>query len=112
MKKHFTFYSVGWMIVLFEAALCVVFALSVLLVNGTDAVGNDHVSLALLIAITVASAVLMKSGKRFLAKAVLGIALLPLLAIGYEAMILFLLPSHSQTGLPAGHPVIAGLLLF
>ena len=112
MKKHFTFYSIGWLVVLFEIILCIVFALSVVLVNGTDNVGKDHASLLFLVTLTVASIVLMKSGKRFLNKAVLGIAILPLLAIGYEVMITFLLPAHAQLAASASHSALASILLF
>lgn len=111
MKKHFTVRSIGWSVVLFEAVLCTVFALGVLLVNGADSWNDDHNSLTLLIILTLASVVLMKSGKRFLHKAVLGIAALPLLAIGYEAMVTFLTPAHAEPFLQ-GHQLLASLFVF
>ena len=109
MKKYFTFQSIGWLIVLFEIILCTVFALSVVLVNGADSWSSDHNSLVFLLTLTLTSLVLMKSGKRFLNKAVVAIAALPLLAIAYQAALLFSLPAQQVFH---SHPVIASMFVF
>jgi hypothetical protein len=89
MKKHYTIYTAGQVIVSIEIILCIVATLSVLLVNGTGSFTPDHLSLLLLMAITVCSAFLLKAGKRLYRKAVLWLAILPLFFIGYEAVISF-----------------------
>ena len=110
MKKYFSIYSIGWAIVLFEIILCTVFTLSVFLVNGTDAVGKDHLVLFSLIAITIVSIILMKSGKNFFNKAVLGMALIPLLFIGYQVMTTVVTPGHPQ--LQMNQPTLIGVVVF
>ena len=96
MRRLINISSVGRIIVFFETIMCAVWALSVFMVNGADAVNEDHLSLLLLITITIASIVLMKTSKPNLKKDVLWIAIFPLLFIGYEATITFLVPYQTQ----------------
>lgn len=109
MKKYFTFYSIGWIVVLFEIILCAVLTLSVLLVNGTDAIGKDHVALFLLLAITIVSIVLMKSGKHFLNKAAVGLALLPLFFLSYQVLLMFM--STGTAPVPANHQAFISIIV-
>ncbi|HVF81042.1 MAG TPA: hypothetical protein VM884_03875 [Flavisolibacter sp.] len=97
MKKHFNLYNTGWLIVLFETVMSTAWFLSVFMVNGTDAIGADHISLLLLVTLTIVSVVLMKARKPFLNKAVLWIAILPLMFIGYEVMATFLMPYQAPS---------------
>lgn len=97
MKKQLTISSVGRIIVFFEIIMCTVWTLSVFMVNGTDAIGEDHVALFLLIAMTVASIVLLKARNRLFNRAVLWIAILPLLFISYEATTAFFVPYESPS---------------
>jgi hypothetical protein len=92
MKKHFTLHFVGRLIVLLEIAMCATWTLSVLMVNGLDSLSLDHLSLLLLVALTVVSLVLLKSGSLRFKKAVLWIAVLPLLHLVYEAASTFIIP--------------------
>ena len=122
MKKHFSLYYTGWLIVMFETVMCAVCTLSVLMVNGADAIGADHISLFLLVAITIASLILMKARKAVLHKAVLWMAVLPLLFVGYEVMATFLMPYGAQslsatagqgiTHMPSGPPTLAYWLIY
>lgn len=122
MKKHFSLYNTGWIIVLFETIMCAVCTLSLLMVNGTDAIGADHISLFLLVAITIASIILMKARKAMLSKTVLWMAVLPLLFVGYEVLATFLIPysgqslsgaaGHLATNRPAGLPTLAYWLIY
>ena len=101
MKKLLNISSVGRIIVFLEIIMCAVWSLSVLMVNGTDAISNDHISLFLLLTLTIASVLLVKSRKPFLNKAVLWIAILPLLFISYETAATFLMPYDVQSVQPA-----------
>ncbi|HZH63957.1 MAG TPA: hypothetical protein VEY10_03630 [Flavisolibacter sp.] len=96
MKKYFTLRHTGWAIVLFEMVMCAVWFLSVFMVNGTDTIGADHLSLLLLVALTIASIRLMKARNPLFNKAVLWIAILPLMFIGYEAAATFMMPYEVQ----------------
>jgi hypothetical protein len=111
MKKYFSLHNIGWLIVLFESLTCSVLALSVFLVNGTDAIGKDHLALFLLLAITLVSVVLMKSRRSFLNKAVLGLAVLPLVFIGYQTLLTVLSPGM-PTQVPFTHQALASVALF
>ena len=94
MKKHFTLRRVGRLIVFVEIVLCAVATLAVLMVNGPDAFTADHLSLLVLVGITVASITLLKMRKAVHDKTVLWMAVLPLLFVGYETVAPFLL-SHA-----------------
>ena len=96
MKKLLTISSVGRMIVFFEVIMCCTYSLSVLIVNGADAFSEDHLALLLLAAITIVSAVLLKSRRRMLNKMALWIAILPLLFVSYQSTAAFLTPYHAQ----------------
>jgi glucan phosphoethanolaminetransferase (alkaline phosphatase superfamily) len=97
MKNLLNISSVGRISVFFEIIMCAVWSLSVFMVNGADAVNEDHISLMLLVTLTIASIVLMKTRKTHLNKAVLWIAILPLLFISYEAASTFLVPYEAQS---------------
>ena len=96
MRSVINISSVGRIIVFFETIMCTVWSLSVFMVNGADAVNEDHISLLLLVAITIASIVLVNTRKPNLKKAVLWMAILPLLFVSYEATVTFLVPYETQ----------------
>ena len=93
MKKHLNLYTAGRIILFFETVLCVVTALSVLMVNGIDSFSADHLSVLVLIGITITTRAFIKSSNIFLNKAVLWMAALPLLLISYE-LLAMLIPYH------------------
>lgn len=95
MKKHLTLSLAGRLIVFVEIVLCLVATLTVLMVNGTDSFTADHLSLLLLIGITVASVVLLKARKALHQKAVLWMSVLPLLFISYQSLAAFLFTHHA-----------------
>lgn len=93
MKKHLNLYTAGRIILFFETILCAVTAMSVLMVNGIDTFSADHLSLLILIGITITTRVFIKSSNIFLNRAVLWMAALPLLLISYE-LLAMLIPYH------------------
>lgn len=97
MKKLLNISSVGRMIVFVEILMCAVYTLSVFIVNGTDAISSDHISLMLLVALTITSIILLKSSRANLNKAVLWIAILPILFLGYEASATFFHSYEAQS---------------
>lgn len=86
MKKHLNLYTAGRIVLFFETVLCVVTALSVLMVNGIDSFSADDLSVLVLIGITITTRAFMRSSNIFLNKAVLWMAALPLLLISYELL--------------------------
>jgi hypothetical protein len=97
MKKQFSISSVGRIIVFFEVIMCAVWTLSVFMVNGTDTISQDHVALFCMVAMTVSSIILLKARKPLFNKVVLGIAVLPLLFISYQATSTFFVPYEAQS---------------
>lgn len=95
MKKHFTLYRTGWALIVFETVLSAVGFLSVFMVNGADAITSDHIALLFLFILTIASIFCMRYGKSSYKKAVLWMAVLPLMFVSYEVSASFFV--HSQT---------------
>ena len=95
MKKHLNLYTAGRIILFLETVLCVVTALSVLMVNGIDSFSTDHLSVLVLIGITVTTRAFVRSSNIHLNRAVLWMAALPLLLISYE-LLAMLIPYHPQ----------------
>ena len=95
MKKYISLHNAGRIIVFFEILLCSVATLSVLMVNGADSFGTDHISLFVLMAITIVSAIIRKRSNTQQQKLVLWMAILPLLFVSYEAVTAFVLPFHA-----------------
>lgn len=97
MKKLLNISSVGRMIVFVELLMCSVWTLSVFMVNGADAFTSDHISLLLLVGVTALSIAFLKADRKNLNKAVLWIAILPMLFLSYEASVTFLSPYEVQS---------------
>jgi hypothetical protein len=96
MKQHLNFYIVGRIVLVFEIILCVVTTLSVLMVNGIESFSADHLSLLILIGITIATKLFINSANTRLNKAVFWMAVLPFMLISYELVSMFL-PYHVHT---------------
>ena len=93
MKKHLNLYTIGRAVVLFETILCVIATLCVLMVNGPDSFSADYFSLFFLIAITIASNILIRTSRHH--KTVLWMSVLPMLFVSYQVIAAFLIPYQS-----------------
>ena len=90
MKKHLNLYTIGRAVVMFETILCVIATLCVLMVNGPDGFSTDYFSLLFLIAITIASNILIRTNKY--QKTVLWMSVLPMMFVSYQVVAAFLIP--------------------
>lgn len=95
MKKFLSLSAVVRLVLLVEIILCAVGTLAVFMVNGTDAFGADHLLLLVLIAVTAASARLLKASKAIHQKAALWLSALPLFFISHQTVTAFLLSHHA-----------------
>ena len=95
MKKHLSLHTIVRMIVLFETILCVIATLCLLMVNGPDSFSADHLSILLLVAITVASNLMIRTRKPLHHKTILWMSVLPMLFVSYEVVAAFLIPYQS-----------------